>query len=301
MSVSRLDPAPALEADGGTRTPDPFITSDRSTSNQGYHSPPTTRETGHEEHQPDPVGQTRRPQNAPRKPPPNGWSEWCDRIAWWATEGYYLPAGGDRDDLAQEARMGIVKAIATWDESLGPFYRFARGCARAAVIDAVRAATRVKDRAANVAVSLDRPIRDENGDEGALHELVPAREIGPAGRVALIEEIREIGTAMRERLTDLECVALVGVLNGESYVHIAQELGGGATAKQVDRAITRARWKLRGQGPPSAPRYGLGGRAGTRYRCPSCGGPTFKLATRGRPPRCVVCRASAGEIHQEAA
>lgn len=66
MSQHVRDTALRLEADGGTRTPDPFITSDRQASNTGHRRPPGTLRNGLTETAPDHVGQTERPQDAPR-------------------------------------------------------------------------------------------------------------------------------------------------------------------------------------------------------------------------------------------
>src|SRR4051795_7077449 len=68
----------------------------------------------------------------------------------------YLP-GGDPDDLAQEARLGLLDAIRTWDPARGvPFSNFAWLCATREARSAVKAARGNKHQPLTTAASLDR-------------------------------------------------------------------------------------------------------------------------------------------------
>lgn len=224
------------------------------------------------------------------------WSPVCERIAQAAVSGYYLPSGGDRDDLLQEARLGVAEALERWQPERGAFVGFASLCARRAVVDAVKAATREKRQALNGAVSLDSTVSSEGGDDVPLREMLADPAGDAATALELREQIHEVGTAIRERLSDRECACLLAWVAHGSYPVICDLLG--LTDKQVDTALQRARWKLQGTGPPSRPAQATARRAETHgYRCPSCGGATMKAkAGRGRPPGCVVCRVTAGEL-----
>jgi RNA polymerase sporulation-specific sigma factor len=65
--------------------------------------------------------------------------------------------GGERDDLAQEARVGVVDAARTWDPGRGvPFRNFAWLCATREVGMAVSAARAGKHQILTAACSLER-------------------------------------------------------------------------------------------------------------------------------------------------
>jgi RNA polymerase sporulation-specific sigma factor len=67
----------------------------------------------------------------------------------------YLP-GGDHDDLAQEARMGLVDAVRIWDPARGvPFSNFAWLCATREARNAVQAARTAKHHLLTTATPLD--------------------------------------------------------------------------------------------------------------------------------------------------
>src|SRR6058998_1628475 len=63
--------------------------------------------------------------------------ERLDGMAHAAADGWTLP-GGEHDDLAQEARLAIARAVDCFRGDPENFERFAWVCARHRVIDAVR-------------------------------------------------------------------------------------------------------------------------------------------------------------------
>src|SRR3954447_11863479 len=67
----------------------------------------------------------------------------------------YLP-GGDPDDLAQEARLGLLDAIRTWDPARGvPFSNFAWLCATREARSAVKSARATKHRPLTTATPIE--------------------------------------------------------------------------------------------------------------------------------------------------
>ena len=77
------------------------------------------------------------------------------------TGSLYLP-GGEREDLAQEARLGILAAIRTWDPDRSvPFRCFAWLCAVREARMAVSAARAAKHQPLNRARSLQSPIAED--------------------------------------------------------------------------------------------------------------------------------------------
>src|SRR5215216_340873 len=66
----------------------------------------------------------------------------------------FLP-GGEPDDLAQQARMGLTDAVRTWDPARGvPFSNFAWLCATREARNAVRAARASKHHLLTTATAL---------------------------------------------------------------------------------------------------------------------------------------------------
>jgi hypothetical protein len=77
------------------------------------------------------------------------------------TGSLYLP-GGEREDLAQEARLGILAAIRAWDPNRSvPFRCFAWLCAVREARMAVGAARAAKHQPLNRARSLHTPIAED--------------------------------------------------------------------------------------------------------------------------------------------
>lgn len=202
----------------------------------------------------------------------------------------YFSRATTRDDFQQEAMYGFHKAICYYRPDRGSGFRnFAELCIERQVITTLKTARRQKHSLLNDGVSLSKPILTSDG-EGTLADVIPDRRPGPLGQLLAAEEISELSAAIRERLTDLECAALIHFANGLDYDAIAAQLG--THYKAIDNALRRARQKL-AETPGPSPRT---------YKCPSCGGPTCKRRHgAGRPPRCVVCRVTAPSFSLEVA
>ena len=84
-----------------------------------------------------------------------------------------LPRGCEREDLAQEARIGLIAAIGAWQPERGPFPAFADRCATNQALLALQAACARKHQVLSFAVSLDAP-KDPSGPPDDASR-VPAR------------------------------------------------------------------------------------------------------------------------------
>src|SRR5215210_8713297 len=108
------------------------------------------------------------------------------------TGSLYLP-GGEREDLAQEARLGILAAIRAWDPDRSvPFRCFAWLCATREARMAVSAARAAKHQPLNRARSLHRPIAE---DGAALEETLLATghpDDDPVAKTLARERLRAI-------------------------------------------------------------------------------------------------------------
>jgi RNA polymerase sporulation-specific sigma factor len=155
-------------------------------------------------------------------------------LAYTVADSYFLP-GGDRDDLRQEALIGLWHATLGYQPELAPggFVPFARLCIERQVLTAVKSATRRKHRA------LTYSMREARSDEGELLpivDLLPGR--CPFESLEARDQVRALVAAAR-RLSSLERAALISVLNGDPYT------AGKVRDKSVDNAVQRARQKLR--------------------------------------------------------
>jgi RNA polymerase sporulation-specific sigma factor len=155
----------------------------------------------------------------------------------------YLP-GGDRDDLAQCARLGILDAARSWDPARRvPFRAFVWLCAVREARMAVNSARSGKHQALNSA----RPLDDTGGDGLGLHDTVEATgrpDEDPVAKAIAREQLQSILDRART-LTTLERRALALSANGRSYRDIARALG--IRERAVNNALQRARRKLLGR------------------------------------------------------
>jgi RNA polymerase sporulation-specific sigma factor len=155
----------------------------------------------------------------------------------------YLP-GGERDDLAQEARLGIVDAIRAWDDGRRvPFRSFAWLCAARQARMAVNAARAAKHEPLTHARSLHAPISDGGPPlEDTLVATGRADE-DPVSKTLGRERLRRILDAT-PTLTELERGALALSANDRTHRDSARVLGVGERA--VNNALQRVRRKLVG-------------------------------------------------------
>ena len=135
----------------------------------------------------------------------------------------------DRDDLYQEALLGLLTATQTFREDGGAsFATYAHTCARHRVISAVRR-SRWREE-----VSLPEDEADEIG--------LSVGQAGPEQAVLEKDEEQRLHQRLRQRLTPLEYEVLCDHLYGYAYKEIASRLH--VSCKSVDNALQRIRRKL---------------------------------------------------------
>ena len=143
----------------------------------------------------------------------------------------YFLAGGDSEDLIQEATFGLLKAIREFSsEHDAKFKTFAEVCIRNRIRSAVVTASRSKHAPLNDSVPFESPML---GIEASPEELYISRE----------EEAERL-TRLTQKLSPLERKILKLFLHGLSYREISEQVG--RPAKSVDNAIQRIRRKVAG-------------------------------------------------------
>jgi RNA polymerase sporulation-specific sigma factor len=154
---------------------------------------------------------------------------------------YFMPRQA-KEDLLQEAMMGLVKAVRDYKHRPdGHFHGFADMCIRRKVISAVKTSTRLKHSALNSAASMEAPIYANDGPD-------TTRTIGDSipDEAPLVEDISvaaELTVVVREAIVDsglseLEASMLRLYMMGHSYKQIAAAVS--RTEKAVDNGLTRA-------------------------------------------------------------
>ena len=143
----------------------------------------------------------------------------------------YFLAGGDSEDLIQEATFGLLKAIREFaPERDAKFKTFAEVCIRNRIRSAVTTASRSKHAPLNDSVPFESPML---GIGASPEELYISRE-EDAERLAILNQ----------KLSPLERSILELFLHGLSYREISEQVG--RPAKSVDNAIQRIRRKVAG-------------------------------------------------------
>jgi RNA polymerase sporulation-specific sigma factor len=146
-------------------------------------------------------------------------------------------AGGDRDDVEQEALIGLCEAVRDYDAEQGTSFRsFAELCVSRQVLTAVRTATRDKHIPLNRSISLT-PSPDEVIDLRA----ALAAEADPAEAVVAKVGIDDALASLSARLSPLERQVLALCLERRSYGEIGARLG--RHPKAVDNAVQRIKRK----------------------------------------------------------
>jgi RNA polymerase sporulation-specific sigma factor len=173
-----------------------------------------------------------------------------ERLIWRVVWSLHPPPGCEREDLAQEARIGLLAAIRAWQPERGPFPAFASHCVRNQTLLAVKAAARHKHQLLAHAISLTRTYGGDTttGEDWravTFHDVLPATDphTDPEARVLVNEQLRDVVRALPS-LTERERRALVGTLDGRSYAELGPIIGG--TTKAASHAADRARRKLAG-------------------------------------------------------
>lgn len=147
--------------------------------------------------------------------------------------GMYVP-GMDRDDLRQEAYVALLSAVGSYDETVGSrFSTYAIACINNRFADAVKTASRQKNRILNESVSFsDSKNFTEPFSEDSLEDIAIRNE-----------EYRDVRERIETLLSVKERKVLKLWLRGYEYGEIGDFLG--MSPKAVGNALQRAKRKLK--------------------------------------------------------
>ena len=138
----------------------------------------------------------------------------------------------DRDDLYQEAQMGLYKAVMTYDSRYSSFSTYAYICIKSSVLSWLR-----KSKAkSNIPQSMIYSLSDEDFD-------VISDFDNPEDKLIDRENLEILMQKIDDLLSPFEREVLSLYLSDDSYVNIASALS--TSEKSVDNAIQRIRRKLK--------------------------------------------------------
>jgi RNA polymerase sporulation-specific sigma factor len=156
----------------------------------------------------------------------------------------YFMVGADRDDMVQEAMIGLYKAIRDFNSDMQSSFRaFAELCVTRQMITAIKTAARQKHGPLNNYVSFSRPLASDEDSDRTLADVLALPDIDdPCERVISAERIRALQEHVDAALSDLEAEVLRLYVDGKSYVEIADMLK--RHVKSIDNALQRIKRKL---------------------------------------------------------
>ncbi|MFZ3102262.1 MAG: sigma-70 family RNA polymerase sigma factor [Desulfitobacteriaceae bacterium] len=152
---------------------------------------------------------------------------------------YFLPKA-DYDDLIQEGRIAIYKAVLAYnDESAIPFLHFLRMVIKRKLIDSLRANNRQKHVNFNDAYSLNSSF-NEDREDNFLN--IRSDSGDPATTVVALDEARFFIKNLTKELSELECMVFqYHFVDGLKQREVSERLG--LHPKTLDNAIQRIRRK----------------------------------------------------------
>ena len=156
----------------------------------------------------------------------------------------YFLVGADKEDIVQEAMIGLYKAVRDFSADRETSFRaFADVCITRQIITAIKMATRQKHIPLNTYVSLSKPLATDEEPDRALMDVLQTHEVtDPAELVISSEELRSMKLAFSEILSDFEIEVLHLYVEGKSYQEIAALLR--RQLKAVDNALQRIKRKV---------------------------------------------------------
>ena len=152
----------------------------------------------------------------------------------------YFINGAEKDDLMQEGRIGLFKAIMNYDaEKDASFNTFANLCIERQLINAVKNSNRQKHMPLNNYVSLNGS--DDDSSSENIDTVLNNSVEDPLDTITKEEYMNEINDTLDKNLSDFEKNVLDLLLKGYKYEEIAQKLD--SNSKAIDNAIQRIRKK----------------------------------------------------------
>jgi len=165
-------------------------------------------------------------------------------IVYHKAKFFYINGQG-RDDVIQEGRIGLYKAIKYYNiDGKSSFNTFCNMCVYRQLVTAIKRANRDKRLSLNHSTSMDKPFNYSNGVNPtgrSLNDIIPD-EAGNVEEDILSKEFFDLlFSDLKEYLTELEWDVFKHYLDDRTYKEIAKILE--VNTKCVDNALQRVREK----------------------------------------------------------
>lgn len=151
--------------------------------------------------------------------------------------------GGDKEDLFQEAMIGLYKAIKDYNcEKNSSFRTFAELCIKRQIITAVRQASRQKHNPLNNYISINTRTYENSDDLIFLEKYKSSRIVDPEKLIVGKEQAEIIEDIIDKVLSDFEKEVLEHYLEGKTYSEISIMMN--KNEKAIDNALQRVKKKI---------------------------------------------------------
>lgn len=148
--------------------------------------------------------------------------------------------GGEKDDLFQEAMIGLISAVNSYDTKYNTSFRYyAELCIRRQIISAIRKTK--KYEAIKNSISIYESI-DSDSEEIIVDKLVNSDSLNPENVFIVKEEQNIYEEITDEFLSKFEKAVLIEYGKGKSYEEIALSLK--KNVKSIDNALQRIKKKI---------------------------------------------------------
>lgn len=167
-------------------------------------------------------------------------------IMYWKATQYFLQ-GAERDDLLQEAMIGLFKAIRDFSpDKEASFRTFAEICINRQLLSAVKRSARQKNQPLNQSLSLDTPMTEEHGLDWTLLDVISEQAAQTPEDYLLKSEDRiDIAERLEKVTSPFEKEVLRCYLEGKSYQEMSDHFG--KNIKAIDNALQRIKKKMGAQ------------------------------------------------------
>lgn len=150
--------------------------------------------------------------------------------------------GGDKDDLFQEAMIGLVNAVNKYNCDINNNFRyFAELCIRRQIITAIRKSKGYERNLLNNSISLYEYVNSEHKDN-LLYKYIEGDCLNPENVIIIKEEISSYNDIKSKVLSNFEKTVLTEYENGKTYEEISIALK--KDLKSIDNALQRIKKKI---------------------------------------------------------
>jgi RNA polymerase sporulation-specific sigma factor len=161
----------------------------------------------------------------------------------YAKAKYFFIKGLDKDDVIQEGRVGLYKAIRDYKEERRASFRgFSQLCVHRQLVSAIKRANRQKHMPLNNSTSLDKTLDYDNSTGRSFNEILPDKDENLEEEFVHREVLKLIFDDIKKEFTNLELNVFINYLDNRSYKEISSFLN--VNIKTVDNALQRARKKI---------------------------------------------------------